>query len=151
MAKSKGKTDRGKWLREMLLQKKEEIHARIAEELGKKMTEDIASTLGPALDEGDLSTLEFGRDLDYRLLTMSTKTLKNVEHALERLEEGTYGICEECGQEIGEKRLQAIPFAQYCVGCQREKEKFTETDNGRGWMEKRAQVEHSQAVDNEDL
>jgi DnaK suppressor protein len=150
MAESEEQIDRRKRLRDMLLQKREEIQARIAEELGEKMTEDIASTLGPALDEGDLSTLEVGRDLDYALLTMYTKTLQNVEHALERLEEGSYGICEECGREIGEKRLQAMSFARYCVNCQREKEKSMEMDKGRRWMGRRAQNENRQPADDED-
>ncbi len=133
----------------MLLREKEEIEIRLAEELGEKMTEDIASTLGPALDEGDLSTLEMDRDVDYWLLNMLTNTLRNVEHALERLEEGTYGTCEECGLEIGEKRLKAMPFARYCVDCQKEKERFREADKGRGWMERRAKVEQGRNDDNE--
>ena len=149
MATSERKTDRENRLRQMLVQEKHKIQDRIAEEIGEKMTEDIASTLGPALDEGDLSTLEVERDLDYGLLTMYTEILKNVEHALDRLEEGTYGICEECGKEVGEKRLQAIPFARYCVNCQKEKEKFTETNKERGWMESGAQVAHGQTEDDE--
>lgn len=149
MAKSLRNQDRERRLREMLLRKKEEVERRIAEEIGEKMTEDIVSTLGPALDEGDLSTLELGRDVDYWLLNMLTSTLKNVEHALERLEDGSYGTCEECGLEIGEKRLKAMPFARYCVDCQRQKERFVETNRGRDWMERRAKVEHSQTEDDE--
>jgi DnaK suppressor protein len=150
MAKSKKKSDRRERLREILLQKRDEIGDRIAEELGEKMTQDIAATLGPALDEGDLSTLDLEQDLGYRLLTMHTETLKNVQHAIERLDEGTYGTCEECGAEMKEKRLQALPFARYCVDCQREKERVSETDPGRIWMEKRAQTEHSQTDEDED-
>lgn len=149
MIESGKKTDRQKRLREMLLQKRKEIQARIEEELGEKRTEDLASTLGPALDEGDLSTLDLARDLDFRLLTMETEMLKNVEYALQRLEEGTYGTCEECGKEIKQKRLQALPFARYCVDCQREREKFRETDSGGSWMERRAQAGQSQINDDE--
>jgi DnaK suppressor protein len=149
MAKSATKGDRGGRLRDMLVQKRKEIRARIVDEIGEKMTEDIDSTLGPALDEGDLSNLDLGRDLDYRLLTMCTETLKNVDRALERLDEGTYGTCEECGGDMKEKRLQALPFARYCVDCQREKERFTDRDGGRDWMERRAQAEHRRADDEE--
>ncbi|MBW2057699.1 MAG: TraR/DksA C4-type zinc finger protein [Deltaproteobacteria bacterium] len=151
MVKSHDKSDRKERLREMLLQKRREIETRIADEVGEKMAEDIASTLGPALDEGDLSTLDVSRDLDYRVLTMYTEMLKNVDRALERLEEGTYGTCEECGKEIKEKRLQVLPFARYCVECQREKEKVAETDSGRTWMERRAQAEQSQMETDEDI
>jgi DnaK suppressor protein len=147
--RSEDEAIRYKTLREMLLRKRAEIKERIEEELGEKMTEDIDSVLGPALDEGDLSTLEIGRDVDYQLLSMYTRNLKNINQALERLDEGTYGICEECGREIGEKRLQVMPFALYCVQCQREKEKLKETDRGRIWMERRVQIEQNQDVEGE--
>ena len=149
MGTSSKKSNREKRLQEMLLRKKKEIETRVTEELGVKMTEDISSTLGPAMDEGDLSNLEAGRDLDYGLLTMYTQTLKNIEHALERLDDGTYGTCEECGTEIVEKRLQVMPFARYCVDCQKEKERFAEADKGRNWMERRAQVERTQSDEDE--
>lgn len=141
---SEHETNRHETLRKMFLRKRAEIKARIGEELGEKMAEDIDSVLGPALDEGDLSTLEIGRDVDYGLLSMYTKTLKNIDQALERLDEGTYGICEECGQEIGKKRLEVIPFALCCVQCQQEKEKLKETDRGRVWMERRVQIEQNE-------
>ena len=150
MKTSEDKTDRERRLREMLLRKRSEIRGRIAEELGEKMSEDISSTLGPAMDEGDLSTLEAARDLDYGLLSMFTKTLKNIEYALERLDEGTYGMCDECGMEIGEKRLQAMPFARYCLACQQETEKLTQVDKARVWMERRARVEQDESEDDEE-
>jgi DnaK suppressor protein len=143
------KADRDERLREMLLRKREEIEGRIGEELGAKMTEDIASTLGPAMDEGDLSNLEAARDLDYELLNMSSETLRNIDRALERLEEGTYGTCEECGLEIGERRLKAMPFARYCVNCQEEKERFSEKGKGRGWVERRPEGGENQTNDDE--
>ncbi len=146
---SDDKTTRHETLRKMLLRKRTEIKERIGEELGEKMSEDIDSVLGPALDEGDLSTLEADRDVDYGLLTMSTKTLRSINQALDRLDEGTYGICEECGREIGEKRLQVMPFALYCVECQREKEKLTEKDRGRIWMERRVQIEQNDTAEEE--
>lgn len=147
---SEEEKNRNETLRKMFLRKRAEIKARIEEQLGEKMAEDIDSVLGPALDEGDLSILEIGRDVDYGLLSMYTKTLKNINQALERLDEGTYGICEECGQEIAEKRLEVIPFALYCVQCQREKEKLKETDRGRIWMERRVHIEQNEADDDDE-
>lgn len=49
--------------------------------------------------------------------------LRLVEQALRRLEEGTYGVCIECGEEIDEKRLEYVPFARYCTDCKSELEK----------------------------
>jgi DnaK suppressor protein len=46
-------------------------------------------------------------------------TLADVERALEKLEDGTYGICDDCGEAIGEERLEAIPWATLCINCAR--------------------------------
>ena len=46
-----------------------------------------------------------------------------IDNALQKIKDGAYGICEECGEEIPEKRLQARPFAVMCISCQEEKEK----------------------------
>jgi DnaK suppressor protein len=48
----------------------------------------------------------------------SHEKLKRIRDALDRLNEAKYGICEECGEEISEKRLQVMPFAAYCLECQ---------------------------------
>jgi DnaK suppressor protein len=48
--------------------------------------------------------------------------LTQMDEALDRLEDGTYGLCADCGQEIDGQRLKVMPFAIYCVSCQREKE-----------------------------
>ena len=144
-------TSRHETLRKMLLAKRAEIWARIREELAKKIGEDIDSVLGPALDEGDLSTLEAGRDLDYELLNLSNKKLRDINEVLDRLDEGTYGVCEECGENIGEKRLRVMPFARCCVKCQREREMHPETDRGRVWIEKRVQTRAAQNDQDEGL
>lgn len=143
--------DRTNRLRKMLLRKRAEVEDRIREELEEKVRgEHLDSVLGPALDKGDLSYLDLEQDVDYELLNKYTQTLKNIDEALERLDDGTYGICEECGEQIGEKRLQAVPFALCCVDCQREKENVKETDYGRIWMERRALMAMKQAGANED-
>jgi DnaK suppressor protein len=109
-------------LRRILLTNRKEIEARIRAELAERIAGNVNSVVVPASDVGDLSTFDLERDVDYELLTMHTEALKDIDEALERLDEGTYGICEECGEEIGEKRLQAIPFALYCLECQQENE-----------------------------
>lgn len=142
---SRDKGRREERLRTFLLIKREEVEGRIKKELGKKMVEDLESLLGSASELGDLSNLDLERDVDYELLTMYTENMKDIDEALDRVEEGTYGVCEECGDEIGEKRLQAVPFAIYCLECQREKEKLKETGRGKVWMETWAQVEQDES------
>jgi DnaK suppressor protein len=48
-------------------------------------------------------------------------TLQDVEQALERMEAGTYGLCERCGQPIGDERLEALPAARLCMTCKRQR------------------------------
>lgn len=65
----------------------------------------------------DLGSDNFEQEFTLGLLEAEEGTLGRIEAALERVEEGTYGICEECGVKIPKKRLNAIPFAVMCVRC----------------------------------
>jgi DnaK suppressor protein len=58
------------------------------------------------------------RDLALRQIEFDSARLRNLRNALERIEEGTYGICQRCEQEISLKRLKAVPWAAYCLACQ---------------------------------
>ena len=55
-------------------------------------------------------------------MQMKTETLKKIDQAIQRLEDGTYGRCEECEREISEARLRALPFATLCRDCQEQAE-----------------------------
>ena len=56
--------------------------------------------------------------------------LRDVVSALQRIEDGSYGSCERCGEAISEKRLEALPFARYCITCQRVVEEEERTAAG---------------------
>jgi DnaK suppressor protein len=60
------------------------------------------------------------RDLNLALRSNSEDLLAQVESALHRLDQGTYGICARCGNEINPERLEALPYATYCIKCQSE-------------------------------
>lgn len=132
-------------LHRMLLTKRAELATRIREKLGEKIAEDLESLLDSTSDLGDLSSLHLERDVKFELLTMYTENMKDIDEALDRVDEGTYGICTECGERIGEKRLQAVPFAICCLECQREKEKLKETGRGKVWMETGSQIDQDQS------
>ncbi len=83
-------------------------------ELGKDGTMDIGD------EASDLSN----RQLLLSLNEADRKKLMEIDEALERIEEGTYGICEECGEPISIKRLEVKPTAIYCVECKSRLEKF---------------------------
>jgi RNA polymerase-binding transcription factor DksA len=63
----------------------------------------------------DIGTETFEREKDLSILEQIEAELADVEHALRRLDEGTYGICEACGQTIDEARLEALPAARFCL------------------------------------
>jgi RNA polymerase-binding protein DksA len=59
----------------------------------------------------------FEREFTLRLLSTKNRTLEQIERALERMEDGVYGVCDQCGARISKTRLNAIPFASSCIRC----------------------------------
>jgi DnaK suppressor protein len=66
--------------------------------------------------------MDLERELGISLMEMRNRKRQLIDEALTRLSEGTYGLCAECGVEISEKRLNAVPFARLCVECQSRQE-----------------------------
>ena len=73
-------------------------------------------------DEAESSEAEIQDDIEFALLQMKAETLSKIGEALSRLEEGSYGNCYECGEEIAGQRLRALPFAVRCKGCEEARE-----------------------------
>ncbi len=73
-------------------------------------------------DTYDVASEERDREINYILTDRDRSKLQAVEQALERIEQGTYGICEGCEGEITSERLAAMPFTRLCVQCQSERE-----------------------------
>jgi len=69
------------------------------------------------------ATETYDRELDYTLEENSEHVLAEIDAALKRIEEGTYGVCTNCAQPIPEERLEALPWATLCIDCQRERER----------------------------
>ena len=70
----------------------------------------------------DLGSDNYEQEVALSLLENREQTLEEVAAALARIEQGTFGRCEECGREISKERLQAIPFTRLCIRCAREEE-----------------------------
>ena len=68
-------------------------------------------------DPTDRATVEWDRHFTLRIRDRERKLLKKIEEALERIDEGVFGICEDCGEEIGEARLKARPVTTQCIDC----------------------------------
>ena len=84
-------------------------------------TEEIVGNSDNHLGETATATLD--REIDYSLEENSEHVLKSIDGALLRIAEGTFGICESCGQPISEERLEAIPYATQCIDCRRKGER----------------------------
>ena len=71
----------------------------------------------------DTATETYDRELDYTLEENSEHVLADIDAALKRIEDGTYGVCTKCGKQIPQERLEARPWATLCIDCQREQER----------------------------
>jgi DnaK suppressor protein len=107
---SKEDEARNEELRKILIELRDEIVNKISQEMGTKVDEDPRMSTLSTMDIGDLSQLDLDEDIDYTLLNMQIERLRKVEDALDRLEEGTYGVCEDCGASINVERLKVLPF-----------------------------------------
>ena len=84
-------------------------------------TEEIVGNSDNHLGETATATLD--REIDYSLEENSEQVLRSIDRALQRIHEGSFGICETCGQPISEERLEAIPYATQCIDCRRKGER----------------------------
>ena len=106
-------------LNRMLLNRRREIQAEVQ---GKMRDVRAEGTLNEVLDAVESSEADIQEDLEFALIQMKSETLTKIDDALARLEQGDYGNCFECGEEIAEKRLRALPFAVRCKDCEEAKE-----------------------------
>ncbi|GIW87265.1 MAG: hypothetical protein KatS3mg108_1589 [Isosphaeraceae bacterium] len=74
------------------------------------------------LHMADVGTDNFEQEFTIGLIESEEETLEEIGAALRRLDAGTYGICEDCGQPIARPRLQALPYTRYCIECARKRE-----------------------------
>ena len=72
---------------------------------------------------GDVATATFDREMASSLEENSTHVLGAIDEALGRIEEGTFGVCRQCGNPIAEERLEALPWATLCIDCKRKQER----------------------------
>ena len=85
--------------------------------LNKSRTESNGNLSSMPIHMADVGTDNFEQEFTLSLMETEGATLENIEAALERIEDGNYGFCEECGVKIPKKRLDAIPYATMCVKC----------------------------------
>ena len=114
-----------KKFRDMLEARREEIIKRAQQTLD----EDMALDANDLPDEMDLASSEYLQSFTFRLRGREKSFLDKIEKALRKIDEGTFGICEECGEEISVKRLEARPETTLCIRCKEDQER-AEKDYG---------------------
>jgi DnaK suppressor protein len=114
--------DRYAELKRILDERRREILSEVHEKIRDVRTEGANSTTHGVLDAAETSEADIQDDIEFALIQMKAETLNKIEEALRRLEEGTFGYCFECGEEISERRLRALPFALRCKDCEEARE-----------------------------
>jgi DnaK suppressor protein len=94
----------------------------LLEDAGKTVSEMTAETTNFP-DPNDRATQESDRSFELRIRDRERKLINKIKEALDRIEEGTFGICEMCEEEIGEARLKARPVTTLCIDCKMEQER----------------------------
>jgi DnaK suppressor protein len=102
--------------RNMLEKKAQEVRRSMS---AQKAAQVVARLDVPS-DEGDLSQQHHEEWIFLNRNTIDMKLLREISDALQRIEQGTYGVCLECEEPISVKRLEAVPWARYCVTCQEQ-------------------------------
>ena len=110
-------------LKHMLEERRGEIHAEVQ---GKMRNVRAEGTWGgkknEVVDAVESAEADIQEDIEFALVQMKSETLNKINDALMRLEQGDYGNCFDCGEEIAEKRLRALPFAVRCKDCEEARE-----------------------------
>lgn len=111
-------------LKKLLIKMREDIIKEAKNEIRKFKEGEKKQIVESVLDDGDLSFVDLSEDISLKQLSAHRDTLIKIDEALRKLKEGTYGMCEDCGDEISVERIKIIPFATYCRDCQEKKEIF---------------------------
>lgn len=106
----------------MLRETKRRMWNELREDLFRQTGRELQPQYDFPQDEGDRGVIDLLEDTGLALADIRQGELIQMEEAEQRLREGTYGICEECGREIDEERLALLPFAPCCTDCQKERE-----------------------------
>lgn len=111
-------------IKKLLLAKREEIIREAGIEIKKNVKGEPRQIVESALDDGDLSVIDLSQDIALKRLGAHRENLIKIDEALRKIQDGTYGICDECGEQISAGRLKVMPSAIFCRDCQEKKEEL---------------------------
>ena len=118
--KASAKTSRYNELKTMLEDRRRQLMSDVQGRMRDVRSEGLKDR--EVLDQGESSEVDIQDDIEFALIQMKSETLNKINEALRRLDEGTYGNCFECGDEIAQPRLRALPFAVRCKDCEEARE-----------------------------
>jgi DnaK suppressor protein len=101
-------------------------------QIGRELEVGLTQKIDVAMDTGDWAALDLAEGVDHKILEMRYRTYKEIADAFRRLESGTYGVCESCGEEVPLNRLTAEPFARYCIPCLTRMEALEQVEKETG-------------------
>jgi DnaK suppressor protein len=111
-------------LKKILLKKRNEVVEGLEAQMGRRLIRETGQKVDSAMDSADLSSQDTDQGIDYSLLEMKYEQYKDIADAFRKLQNKSFGLCEECGEEIDIKRLQVNPLARYCIACKTKKEEM---------------------------
>jgi DnaK suppressor protein len=109
--------EKKRYFRSLLMEQLEELSANVRTRL-----DNLAEVEEKSVDFVDQASVDSDLDSRLRFKERDSRLIAKINEALERLEEGTFGVCESCGKPIAEERLRARPVALYCIACKRKQE-----------------------------
>jgi DnaK suppressor protein len=104
-------------LKSMLEDRRRDIQDRL-----RSLRETLPAQVAEVKDAEEQSVQDFAQDVELALMEMKSETLAQIDEAVRRLEAGVYGVCANCGRDVAEARLKALPFASLCLECQENEE-----------------------------
>jgi DnaK suppressor protein len=118
------KSTRDVALKRLLNEKKKDLLKRLYQDaIFEKLGRDYKADFERGMDTADWSVVDSIQSLGLKLVDIRQDELIKMDLAQRKLNEGSYGICEDCGEEISERRLQAMIFAIHCLNCAQQNEK----------------------------
>jgi DnaK suppressor protein len=99
----------------------EQLQTLLKKDLEQPMSTFVEGS-GQSPDFTDQATLESDMDLNIHMKERDSKLIAKIKDALERIKDGTYGFCEECGEKISDQRLKARPVTTVCIACKKKQE-----------------------------
>jgi RNA polymerase-binding transcription factor len=122
MAKKSTAANRKKFLAD-LKEHLSDMKVKLLAEIDSELKAEREGNKDEGMDTYDLASEERDREINFILSDRERVKITQIDDALERMEEASYGVCESCGLEIAEERLRAMPFTRLCRDCQQEQER----------------------------